>query len=118
MALAAATVWEVRPTNGNDTNGGGFVTGATGTDYSQQNAKNTGSADKSTTDAVGIGTTTLTSATANFGTTIVGNIIFLSGSGATTGWYQVVSRTNSTTVVLDRSPGTGTGWTMNIGGAL
>ena len=36
MALSASTVWEVRPATGSDNNGGGFVTGASGTDYSQQ----------------------------------------------------------------------------------
>lgn len=64
MSLSAATVFEVRPGAGNSTNGGGFVAGATGTDYSQQNNKNSGSTDKSTTDAVANGTTTITSATA------------------------------------------------------
>ena len=39
MALSASTVWEVR-TAGSDTNGGGFVTGAAGTDLSQQNSAN------------------------------------------------------------------------------
>lgn len=34
MALSSATVFEVR-TTGADTNGGGFVAGAAGTDYSQ-----------------------------------------------------------------------------------
>ena len=40
MALSANTVWEVRPGVGNglSTNGGGFVTGASGTDRSQQAA--------------------------------------------------------------------------------
>lgn len=113
MALAAATVWEVRPTNGSDTNGGGFVTGASGTDFSQQNAKNTGTTDKSVTDGVGVGTTTFTSATANFTTAIVGNVIYING-----GWYQVTARASSVSITLDRSPGTGTGWTVNIGGAL
>jgi hypothetical protein len=113
MALAAATVWEVRPTNGSDTNGGGFVTGASGTDFSQQNAKNTGTTDKSVTDGVGVGTTTFTSATANFTTAIVGNVIYING-----GWYQVTARASSLSITLDRSPGTGTGWTVNIGGAL
>jgi hypothetical protein len=37
MAISAYTTWEVRAT-GNDSNGGGFVTGSTGTDYSQQDA--------------------------------------------------------------------------------
>ena len=118
MALSSASVWEVRPTNGVDTNGGGFVGGAAGTDYSQQNAKNTVGNNISTTDVVATGVATITSATASFTSAIVGNIIYLSGSGITTGWYQVVTYTNGTTVILDRSPGTGTGATMNIGGAL
>jgi hypothetical protein len=120
MALAAATVWEIRNTNGSDTNGGGFVAGATGTDYSQQNAKNTAGNNISTTNAVTNNTTTVTSATASFTSAIVGNIIYLSGTGTTTGWYQVVTFTNSTTIVVDRATGStgGTGVTMNIGGAL
>lgn len=121
MALAAATVWEIR-TAGDDANGGGFVTGATGSDWSQQNGKRTGAdvTDISTTDAVANGTTTITSATANFATTIVGNIICLSGGtgGLTKGWYQVITRTNSTTITVDRTVAAGTGITMNIGGAL
>jgi len=80
MALASATVWEVR-TAGNDTNGGGFVTGASGSDWSQQDAARTGAdvTDISVTDAVAAGTTTITSATANFDTTIVGNIVYFEG---------------------------------------
>lgn len=116
MGLASTTVWEVRPTAGNDTNGGGFVSG--GTDYSQQNSKNTSGSNISTADVVATGVATITSITANFSSAIVGNIIYLSGSGVTTGWYQVVTFSNSTTVILDRSPGTGTGITMNVGGAL
>jgi hypothetical protein len=37
MALNAAIVWEIR-TTGAQTNGGGYKTGATGTNYSQQAA--------------------------------------------------------------------------------
>jgi hypothetical protein len=118
MALSNATVWEVRPTVGSDLNGGGFVAGASGTDYSTQNSKNTVGNNISTTDAVGTGIATITSATAAFTSAIVGNIIYLSGTGVTTGWYQVVTFTNATTIILDRSPGTFTGATMNIGGAL
>lgn len=120
MAIAAATCWEVRATNGNDTNGGGFVAGATGTDYSQQNAKNTGANDTSTTDGVGNGTTTFTSATANFGTTIVGNIIYLQGGTGSlaAGWYQVTARASAVSITLDRTVAAGTGITVNIGGAL
>lgn len=120
MALSANSVFEVR-TAGNDTNGGGFVTGAAGTDYSQQDAKNTATgADDSTTDAVANGTTTITSATAVFGTTIVGNIIYLQGgSGAlAAGRYQVTARASTTSITVDRTVAAGTGITMNIGGAV
>lgn len=119
MALPANSVFEVR-TAGNDTNGGGFVTGSAGTDYSQQDNKNTAGSDISTTDAVGNGTTTLTSATANFGTTIVGNIIYLQGgTGAlVAGRYRVTARASTTSITLDRAVAAGTGITMNIGGAV
>jgi hypothetical protein len=118
MALPATSVWEVRPTVGSDTNGGGFDSAMGGTDYSQQNAKNSSGNNKSTTDVVATGVATITSATASFTSAILGNIIYLAGSGITTGWYEVITFTNGTTVILDRSPGTGTGVTMNIGGAL
>lgn len=119
MAIAAASVWEVR-TAGNDTNGGGFVAGASGTDYSQQDAKNTVGNNISTTDLVAVGTTTLTSATASFTSAIVGNIIYLQGgTGAlAAGWYEVTTFTNSTTIIVDRAVAAGTGITLNIGGAL
>lgn len=116
MALSGLTSWEVR-TTGDDTNGGGFVFGSSGTDWSKQNT-----AQYSVTDAVTNGTTTITSATANFGTDVVGNILYIAGgTGAiTAGWYQITSRTNATTIVVDRSTGltTGTGATLKIGGAL
>lgn len=120
MALAAASVFEVQ-TGGNDTNGGGFVTGAAGTDYSLVAAKRTATgADDSTTDAVAVGTGVITSATAVFGTTIVGNIIYLQGGTGTlaAGWYQVLSRASVTSITVDRNVAAGTGITMNIGGAL
>jgi hypothetical protein len=116
MALSASTVFEVRY-SGSDTNGGGFVTGASGTDWSQQNT-----AQYAVTDGVTAGTTTITSATANFGTDVVGNIMYVQGGSGSVvaGWYQITSRTNSTTIVVDRSTGltAGTGVTLNIGGAL
>lgn len=119
MALSANTVWEVR-TAGSDVAGGGFVSGASGTDYSQQDAKNTVGNNISTTDAVAIGTTTITSATASFTSAIVGNIVyFAGGTGSITGvWRQVATFTNSTTIVLDAAIAASTGMTMNIGGAL
>lgn len=120
MALPSTAVWEVRPIVGSDTNGGGFDPAimSAGTDYSQQNSANSSGNNISTTDVVATGVATITSATASFTAAVVGNIVYLSGSGITTGWYEVITYTNGTTVVLDRSPGTGTGVTMNIGGAL
>lgn len=119
MALSASSVFEVR-FPGSDTNGGGFVTGAAGTDYSQQDNKNTAGADISTADGVANGTTTFTSATANFGTTIVGNIVyFQGGTGAIAAtWRQVTARASTTSITIDASIAASTGMTMNIGGAL
>lgn len=119
MALSAATVWEVR-TAGSDTNGGAFVTGAAGTDYSQQDANNTVGSNISTADAVAVGTGVITSVTAAFTAAIVGNIIYLQGgTGAlAAGRYQVTVFTNATTITVDRNVAAGTGITMNIGGAL
>jgi len=116
MALSAATVLEVR-LGGGDTNGGGFVTGASGTDHSLQDA-----AQYAVADGVTAGTTTITSATANFGTDVVGNIMYVAGGtgSVVAGWYQIISRSNAATIVVDRSTGltAGTGVTLNIGGAL
>ena len=130
-AISPKTTWEVRAT-GNDTNGGGFVTGATGTDYSQNDnanaaaCSNCGSAtvDLSTTDAVTANSTTVTSATCNCGTTLIGNLIYLVGTGTTTGWYEVknvvAASPPAAVLTVDRATGStgGTGVTMNIGGAL
>ncbi len=123
--ISSSTVWEVRQ-NGSDTNGGGYV--STGTDYSVNANKNAsgcsacGSAtdNLSTTDAVAAGTTTITSASANFQTSIIGNIIYLAGgTGSLTGtWRQVTARASTTSITVDATVATGTGITMNIGGAL
>lgn len=121
-------VWEVRPGVGSDTNGGGFITGASGTDMSLFDNKNAASCTScqsatvniSTTDAVGNTTTTISSATGNFSSAIVGNVIRLNGGSCslTAGNYQVVTFTDSSHVVLDRTVTTCTGLTMNIGGAI
>lgn len=119
MAISSATAWEVR-TAGNDTNGGGFVPGSGGTDYSQQDAKNTAGNNISTADAVANGTTTITSATASFTAAIEGNIVyFQGGSGAIAAVRrQVTAFANSTTIEVDAAIAASTGMTMNIGGAL
>lgn len=113
-AISADTVFEVR-TTGSDTNGGGFVTAASGTDWSQQDA-----AQYSVTNGVTNGTTTVTSATANFGTDVVGNIMYVQGGTApvTAGWYQITARASTTSITVDRSIVASTGTTLRIGGAL
>lgn len=112
MALSANTVWEVRPAGSGaaDTNGGGFVTGSGGTDYSQQD-----SPQLTVTDGSCSATTTLTSATGGFTSAMVGNILYLS-SGP--GWYQITAFTDTNTVTLDRAGPSASGMTVNVGGAL
>jgi len=93
-------------------------TGATwSVDYSQQAA-----AVIAVTDAVTNGTTTITSATAAFPASCVGNYVYVTGGtgSITAAWYRVVTRTSATAIVVDRSTGltTGTGVTLNLGGAL
>lgn len=115
-AINAAVAWEIR-TTGADTNGGGFKAGATGTDWTLQDA-----AQYSVTDGVTAGTTTITSATAAFGTDVVGNVIYVQGGtgSVVAGWYEITVRTNATTITVDRSTGltAGTGVTLKIGGAI
>ena len=113
-APAAGTVWEVRPTVGNDTNGGGFVPGSSGTDYSQQSA-----AQYALTNGVTNGTTTV--ATVSAAADMVGNICYIAGgTGTITGdWYQAISVVVGVSITVDRSTGltAGTGVTINVGGA-
>ncbi len=126
-AISGSTAWEVR-TTGADTSGGGFVAGAAGTDLSQFDSKNAAACSNcqsatiniSTTDAVAVGSTTITSATGNFSAAIVGNIVeFAGGTGSITAvWKQVTGFTNATTITIDSLIASSTGMTMNIGGAL
>lgn len=113
-ALLGTTVMEVR-TTGADTNSGGWVPGSSGTDLSQSNTPT-----YAVTDAVSNGTTTVTSATAAFGTNVVGNLLYFQGGtgGIAAGWYQIITRTSATALVLDRTIVASTGATLNIGGAL
>ncbi len=115
-ALPSSTVFEVHQA-GNDTNGGCFITGSSGTDFSQQNA-----AQVAYTDLVidPVTNTNITSVGNPFGATDVGNCIRITGgTGFTTGLYYVVSVT-TLVATLDRAVGTtsSTGGTGNLGGAL
>lgn len=117
MALTDANLcWEVRAT-GASTNGGAFKAGATGTDYSQQDAAQITYTDLAI-DAVT--NTKLTSAANPFTAAHVGNIINVTGgTGFTTGRYVVVSVTGAT-ATMDRAVGTvgSTGGAGKLGGAL
>lgn len=114
MALSANSVFEVR-TAGNDTNGGGFVTGASGTDYSQQN-----SAQYALTNGHYVSGSTILTASAS--ADMIGSIAYIAGgTGSMTGnWYQITGQSLGVSLTLDRSTGlvAGTGMTINIGGAL
>lgn len=112
MALSVNTVWEVR-NGGSDTNGGGFVTGSGGTDYSQQN-----SPQLSVSDAACTGNTTVTSATGGFTAAMVGNIISITPVFSATGWYQITGWTDTNTITIDRNGPNASGMTANVGGAL
>ena len=117
MALAAGIVWEFRGTSGSNNNGGGFKTGASGTDYSLQAASQL-----SLTDAAMVnGTTTLTSVTGGFTAAMIGNVIYIrSGTNFVVGWYEITAHTNTNTITIDRDATTGsaaTGGNMEVGGA-
>src|ERR1051325_5937093 len=120
MALSAVTTWEVRTAGSDTACSGGFVTGASGTDYSQQDAAQF----SGTNLASANGTTNppqVTSATHNFVAADVGNIIQITaGTNWTAGFYQIVScAANAAT--LDRACGTAasiSGGTWCEGGAL
>lgn len=110
------TVWEVHQA-GNDLNGGCFVSGGAGTDFSQQD-----SPQFSFTDLVIDGTTNtkVTSASHSFIASDVDNCLHIvSGTGFTAGWRRVVSVSGGT-ATLDASAGTlsSTGGTWREGGAL
>jgi hypothetical protein len=113
-AISAATAWEVRPTAGADTNGCAFITGATGTDFSQQNA-----AQYTATDLVAVTNNTVSSVSHAFIATDVGNTMNITaGTGFTTGFFQILS-VLAGVATLDRDVGTAplTGGTYAVGGA-
>ena len=107
MAIPPGSIWEVR-TTGNDANGGFFVPGSGGTDYSQQD-----SAQLSVSDVVTNGTTTATSVTGGFTAAMVGNGINIAGT-----IYEVAARTDTNTITLDRTASSASGQTGKVGGAV
>lgn len=121
MAIAAAAVWEYRTSaTASNANGGFFVTGASGSDFSQQDAAQynlTG------VTSAGAGNTVLTASAA---ADMVGNgARCTSGTNFTTGWFEVtsvvagVSITFSTNVAgTSICSGVGSAGVINIGGAM
>lgn len=108
MSLALSGVFEIRP-DGSANNTGFFNPARGGTDYSQQSA-----AQVSVADAVTNGTTTVTSASAGFQATMLGNGINLVGDS----WYEVVAVVSATQITVDRATANnGAGQSLTLGGA-
>ena len=116
MAVSANSVWEIRSTaTAGNVNGGFFVTGASGVDYSQQNAAqyNLTGCTSAAADAIILN--------ANAAADMVGNgAHVISGTNATPGWYEIISVVVGVSITLDRSWGTAAValGVVNIGGAL
>lgn len=115
MALATAAVWEIRPGGSDTLNSGGFVTGASGTDYSQQT-----SAQYTLTNASSAGASA-TIAHASASADMVGNICQITaGTNFTNGFYEILSVVVGVSITVDRNAtsGVGSGGTVRIGGCL
>lgn len=116
MALSSAIVWEIRSTaTASNANGGGFKTGASGVDYSQQDA-----AQYSLTGltSAGAGATILTASAAD---DMVGNIIYITaGTNFTAGRYEITAVSAGVSITVDRNctSGVGADGVAAIGGAL
>lgn len=122
MAIDATVIWEARATaTASMVNGGGFKPGASGTDYSKQDA-----AQYALTGVTsgGAGNTVLTASAA---ADMVGNVIHtVSGTNFTNNsWFEITSvsvgasitcSTNSAGASI--STGVGVSGVMNVGGAL
>jgi len=103
-ALPSGIVWEVRQT-GSNSNSGGFVAGAAGTDYSQQDAAQFSGANLASSNG-STNPCAVTSGSHNFIAADVGNLIQITtGPNWNAGFYQIVS-TASNTATLDRACGT------------
>lgn len=123
-AIGAVTLWQgttILNTTAGCATTASPTSGSWSVDYSQNASKNTTGSNISTTDA-GTNGTTVTSATANFQPSILGNHIYLSGgTGSITGsWFEVTAVASTSSITVDRSvtAGAQTGATMNIGGAM
>jgi hypothetical protein len=86
-----------------------------GIDYTQQDAAQLSLTDLAT-DGAGTG---LSSVTGGFTAEMRGNIIYIrSGTGFTTGWYEIVSYTDTNNVTIDRNAGvSATAGSGEVGGS-
>ncbi len=116
MAITSTAVWELRTTaTAGNVNGGFYKPGASGVDYSQQNAAQyplTGGT------SVGAGSDILHASAA---ADMVGNgIHVISGTNATAGWYEIISVSVGVSITVDRAVTTGVGASIvaNVGGGL
>lgn len=117
MSVAAACVWEVQPTVGNDANGGGYVSGGGGTDRSQQASAQV-VIDNSTIKATSASSTITFTQGYTPSAADVGNVYQDTGAnGSTAGFYQIIAQT-STTWTVSGTIGTSTGLVGKMGGAL
>ena len=116
MAIAATIEWEARTTGtASNANSGGFKPGASGTDYSQQDAAQYNLTLVTTAGADAV----LLSASA--AAVMVGNLAhIISGTNFTAGWYEIISVSVGVSITLDRTCTTAAGaaGVVNIGGAL
>jgi hypothetical protein len=119
VALNAAAVFEIRA-GGNDSNGGAFKTGASGTDYSQQDSPQVTIDGSTITAAVHTTTTQLTLTGYSVAAADVGNHVNVTGGTATAGLYEITAAdTVNNRWTLDRSAGTAAQTaTGRMGGAL
>jgi hypothetical protein len=122
MAISGAMVWEVRTTaTADDLNGGAFLPGALGIDYSQQNAAQKSWGVGNTLSIHPITTTRIIGAGATqFDANDVGNILYIHGGPSfTPGRYEVLSFSGGY-ATLDRACGVAgsTGGDGRLGGAL
>jgi len=117
MALSASTVWEVRST-GNDLNGGAFVPGGSGTDYSQQDSAQMSSSQ----GACVFGGAELTDSGNPFTSAMVDNHIQIaSGTNAAISFFRIISYNHDGSVEIDRSCAVGSDASAivyKLGGAL
>lgn len=120
MSLGAATAFEVRAA-GSDVNGGGFDSALGGVDYSQQNAAQFSHA--ASVSAAGGSTSVSDTTSAGWLANMVGSIVFITGGGATTGWYEIMTITSisgNATFTVDRALNAGAvaGASITLGGAM